>query len=407
MAGPLKLRSGLLAGLPALAVREPAFTTDRPRLYVGSAAGNRLVGLLEKVDALVAPGVNDDSGDGYSRGTRWVDTVTDKVYICADDTVGAAVWKEVPLASGFAELAVENTFTKRQNIEEELADVSSAFPILTLSRKTSGTAADNIGASIYLKAETTNGTAETAAYIHYGWNTAAHATRKGRWSLYVSDAASNRLAINVYSNGGGAQIGFLGIGAPVGQQTGDVAAGLNLFGLFDTSGTYDGTKLTGTVAATLLTGTIAAARIASVVVPASLSATGWADVEATLGSNQNLTQSVYNIIQMATENVDVDGLYNTSTYTFTPATSGDYLVSFGSTVTGAGGARVIAAIMDTAGTPALVYTLADGYIVLAAGTRLVALTGSTGYRFAILPTVAGTVALAGIANTFLKIRRIK
>lgn len=103
MAGPLKLRSGILSGLPALAIREPAFTTDRPRLYVGSAAGNRLVGILEKVDATAAPGVNDDSGDGYSRGTRWVDTVTDKVYLCADDTVGAAVWTEVSSAGGIAD----------------------------------------------------------------------------------------------------------------------------------------------------------------------------------------------------------------------------------------------------------------------------------------------------------------
>lgn len=400
MAGPLKLRSGLLAGLPALAVREPAFTTDRPRLYVGSAAGNRLVGLLEKVDATAAPGVNDDSGDGYSRGTRWVDTVTDKVYLCADDTVGAAVWKEVTSTSGFAELAVDNTFTKGQHIEEEFADVSSAFDILTLSRKTSGTAADNIGGKLRLRAETTNGTAETAAYIQFGWNTAAHATRKGRFTVYVSDAASDRIALNAYSDGTGAQIGFLGIGAPVGQQTGDVAAGLNQFGLFNTSGTYDGTKLTGTVAATLLTGTIAAARIAGVVVPASLQATGWADVVVTLGTNQALTQNAYNTIKYDTEATDTDSLFNTTTWTFTPATTGLYDVTFGATLAGGGGRAL--AVIRTGG--ATVATLADATMVYCGGSKPVPLTGGTGYTFAIFPTDPTVTANAGAD---LIIRRIR
>lgn len=39
-----------------------------------------------------APTINDDSGDGYAIGSRWIDTVTDKEYVLVDTTVGAAVW---------------------------------------------------------------------------------------------------------------------------------------------------------------------------------------------------------------------------------------------------------------------------------------------------------------------------
>jgi hypothetical protein len=45
MAAPiLKFKRGLLANLPALNIGEPGFTTDKHDLYVGSAAGNKLIG---------------------------------------------------------------------------------------------------------------------------------------------------------------------------------------------------------------------------------------------------------------------------------------------------------------------------------------------------------------------------
>jgi hypothetical protein len=44
--------------------------------------------------AAVAPTINDDSGDGYAIGSRWIDTALDDEYVCLDSTVGAAVWKK-------------------------------------------------------------------------------------------------------------------------------------------------------------------------------------------------------------------------------------------------------------------------------------------------------------------------
>lgn len=38
------------------------------------------------------PTVNDDSADGYSIGSRWINTATDTEFVCVDATLGAAVW---------------------------------------------------------------------------------------------------------------------------------------------------------------------------------------------------------------------------------------------------------------------------------------------------------------------------
>lgn len=45
--------------------------------------------------ATTAPAVGDDSVDGYSVGSRWVNTTTDLVYMCVDASVGAAIWKQI------------------------------------------------------------------------------------------------------------------------------------------------------------------------------------------------------------------------------------------------------------------------------------------------------------------------
>lgn len=94
MAVTLKIRRGLLSGLPAAAAGEPLYTTDQPRLYVGASGGNQLLAVLNKIDGTTAPTVNDDAGDGYSVGSVWTDTTNDKSYICSDSTVGAAVWQQ-------------------------------------------------------------------------------------------------------------------------------------------------------------------------------------------------------------------------------------------------------------------------------------------------------------------------
>ncbi len=47
---------------------------------------------LNNYTATTAPGVNDDSGVGYSVGSEWVDTTAGISYVCVDASSGAAVW---------------------------------------------------------------------------------------------------------------------------------------------------------------------------------------------------------------------------------------------------------------------------------------------------------------------------
>lgn len=56
--------------------------------------------ILNKLDATEAPGVGDDSADGYSVGSRWLDVTNDKAYVCLDATEGAAVWTETTQSGG-------------------------------------------------------------------------------------------------------------------------------------------------------------------------------------------------------------------------------------------------------------------------------------------------------------------
>jgi len=55
------------------------------------------VPLLHNFAGTTAPTVNEDSADGYSVGSRWVDTTNNIKYDCLDNTTGAAIW----VAGGF------------------------------------------------------------------------------------------------------------------------------------------------------------------------------------------------------------------------------------------------------------------------------------------------------------------
>lgn len=50
--------------------------------------------LRHRYGATAAPTTGDDSDDGYGVGSVWIDTTTDKAYICVDSTPAAAVWYE-------------------------------------------------------------------------------------------------------------------------------------------------------------------------------------------------------------------------------------------------------------------------------------------------------------------------
>jgi len=55
---------------------------------------------VNKFDATTAPTANEDSGDGYAVGSRWIDITNDKEYVCLDSTATAAVWTETTGTGG-------------------------------------------------------------------------------------------------------------------------------------------------------------------------------------------------------------------------------------------------------------------------------------------------------------------
>ncbi len=84
--------------------------TQGAGVTITNAAGSVTITktVLDNLTAIVAPTVNEDSGDGYSVGSTWVDTITKKAYICVDATVGAAVWGASTTSGG---ASVSPTFT--------------------------------------------------------------------------------------------------------------------------------------------------------------------------------------------------------------------------------------------------------------------------------------------------------
>ena len=62
--------------------------------FAGSALTTAL-GLTKNNVAAADPTVNDDSGDGYAQGSRWLNTTSWGVFICEDATLGAAVWRQL------------------------------------------------------------------------------------------------------------------------------------------------------------------------------------------------------------------------------------------------------------------------------------------------------------------------
>jgi len=59
---------------------------------ITSASGS---GIQDNMAAIIAPSVTDDSGAGYSVGSRWVNVTADTAYFCTSSTAGAAVWKQI------------------------------------------------------------------------------------------------------------------------------------------------------------------------------------------------------------------------------------------------------------------------------------------------------------------------
>lgn len=75
-------------------------TTDKClRIYDG-AVKQTLNAALDNMSATADPTVNDDVTFGYTVGSHWYNVSTDEVFVCLDDSDGAAVWRSTTAAGG-------------------------------------------------------------------------------------------------------------------------------------------------------------------------------------------------------------------------------------------------------------------------------------------------------------------
>jgi hypothetical protein len=90
-------RARLSVDLRTLVAATTLTVTNGTDTIVTAAAESFLdslnVPLKHNFAGTVAPTVNEDSADGYSVGSRWVDTTNGNRYTCLDNTLGAAVWR--------------------------------------------------------------------------------------------------------------------------------------------------------------------------------------------------------------------------------------------------------------------------------------------------------------------------
>lgn len=115
---------------------------------------------LNNFAATTAPTINDDSGDGYVVGSRWVDVTGDESYICVDVTVGAAVWSRTTVG----------TIAEVSGLQAALdAKAPTASPALTGVPTTStaavGTNTTQIASTAFVQAEIADDLATVAPLI--------------------------------------------------------------------------------------------------------------------------------------------------------------------------------------------------------------------------------------------------
>jgi len=124
-----------LAAIAALATTEG--------FYRKTGAGTVVVH-KSNLAAAVDPTVNEDSGDGYSVGSVWINTTADKVFFAADVAVGAAVWKEAGGGGGGNSFATIDCPSGTDPVADSATDTLQLLAGSTKMSITGDSAADSI-----------------------------------------------------------------------------------------------------------------------------------------------------------------------------------------------------------------------------------------------------------------------
>ena len=80
-------------------VEDLAIIIGQVKLGDGNYPADKSAGIIatnvlkNNFEAIALPTADDDSGDGYSKGSIWL--YNEEAYICVDATEGAALWKGI------------------------------------------------------------------------------------------------------------------------------------------------------------------------------------------------------------------------------------------------------------------------------------------------------------------------
>ena len=93
-------------------------TQQSVKAYVDNVAG-----VLNNFTGTADPVAGDDTADGYSVGSLWVNTTTDQAFVCVDNSAGAAVWVSMTqAAAGWDGDLTDINFATGSDVGADLAD---------------------------------------------------------------------------------------------------------------------------------------------------------------------------------------------------------------------------------------------------------------------------------------------
>jgi hypothetical protein len=129
--------------------------------------------------ATSAPTTTDDTNAGYEVGSRWIDVNTDKEYVCLDATASAAVWKETTTTTTLTK-TTKNIVT-RTILHEETLSAAGNFDITNISQDY-----DHLEMKLFVKGSSTadsidiyfNNDLTATNYIN-GWSHHGNSTNQG------------------------------------------------------------------------------------------------------------------------------------------------------------------------------------------------------------------------------------
>ncbi len=139
--------------------------TNNPHSVTKTQVGlSDVQNILSNFAGTVAPAVTDDSGAGYSVGSKWVDTVADEAYQCVDSTIGAAVWKNASLdQTEIDHTNLQNIGTNTHaQIDTHIADTTVHFTEGSIDH----TAIQNIGTKTHATLDTEVNSLLTDQHTH-------------------------------------------------------------------------------------------------------------------------------------------------------------------------------------------------------------------------------------------------